>query len=202
MDRILIIKMLHNKAMEQRIRTEFNVFFAEEAGFREIIGLEEEFKWDEIINWAEIEAYQVKLAFIDQEKVNHFCSNVMGSFGIEKLVEKEMALHSSIMALQKRLNRAQGWLKVSNSGPGEVVQEKVRSWNDEKEALELQMEQLRIRIKRLNEGPDAVAPTSLKRSWEMDLNKRRTEKPIEGIHISHLTERTKEALSRVRDLLL
>ncbi|EKF36403.1 hypothetical protein MOQ_002278 [Trypanosoma cruzi marinkellei] len=202
MDRILIIQMLHNKAMEQRIRTEFNVFFAEEVGFRELIGLEQEFKWDEITNWAEIEAYQLKLAFIDQDKLNHFCFNVRSSFGIEKLVEKEMALHSSIMALQKRLSRAEEWLKVSNSGPGAVVQEKMQSWNDEKEVLELQMEQLRIRIKRLDEGPDAVASIRLQKNWETDLTRNRTENPTEGIPISHLTERTKEALSRVRDLLL
>ncbi|RNF11654.1 uncharacterized protein Tco025E_06588 [Trypanosoma conorhini] len=201
MDRILVIQMLHNKAMEQRIRAECDVVFAEEMGFRELISLEEEFKWEEMISWTEMELYQLKLALDEQEMLNHFRSTVIGSFGLDKLVEKGKSLHFSIMALQNRLNRAEEALKISNSGPTGVVQEKLRNWNAEREVLDLQMEQLRLRIARLNQGPDAVAPTTSLRSGVVGSTRNRTEVPTEGIPLSYLTERTREVLSRARDII-
>ncbi|RNF00463.1 hypothetical protein TraAM80_07572 [Trypanosoma rangeli] len=201
MNRMLVIQMLHSKAMERRMRAECDVVFAEEMGFRELISLEEGFRWEEMLNWAELEVYQLKLALTEQEMLNHFRFNVVGSFGLDKLGEKEMTLHSSIMGLRNRLEQAEKDLNSINSRHTEFLQEKMRKWNNEKEALDLQMEELRIRITRLNQGPDALAPTKSPRSGVVDVTRSRTETPTEGIHISYLTERTKEALSRAQDIL-
>ncbi|ESL08282.1 hypothetical protein TRSC58_04017 [Trypanosoma rangeli SC58] len=202
MNRMLVIQMLHSKAMERRMMAECDVVSAEEMGFRELIILEEGFRWEEMFNWAEMEVYQLKVALAEQEMLNRFRFDVVGSFGLDKLAEKEMTLHSSIMGLQNRLDQAEKDLKTFNFRHTEFLQEKRQRWNNEKEALDLQMEELRIRITRLNQGPDAVAPTKSPKSGVMDVTKSRTETPTEGIHISYLTERTKEALSRAQDIFL
>ncbi|KEG11031.1 hypothetical protein DQ04_03041020 [Trypanosoma grayi] len=196
--------MLQQKETEHRKAAECAAFSSEELGLRELIALEEEFQWEEIMRQLEVELYELEIGLHQQYELKHFRFHVMSLGGLNKLLEKETDLDSSIQSLQARLDRANKWLKTSEYDPEEAVREKMRSWNDEKEALELQMAQLRIRIARLNEGPSAVAPPELKknRATRASLVQSHSESSASDVQVSRLSERTRETLARARNILL